>query len=929
MTEKNTIHLCVISHTHWDREWYMSLELMKLRLVDLIDHCLDILEENPSYRFHLDAQIVVLEDYLSIRAEREQELKKYISEGRLLVGPWYLQNDFYLTSGEATVRNLLVGKKVAERFGNCQKVGYAPDQFGNISQLPQILNNFDIDNFIFGRGYAQGFKNEDGREQMLPLPLEFVWEGADESKVLAVHMALWYNNVQRFSENMEKSKKLVLRSVNAMKNRTQFPYYLLMNGVDHLEAQENLLPLLSELQQHLPDDMEIHQATLSDYIADLRSYMETHSISLTTQKGELRQGRDWSLLKGCMSSRSYLKILNVQAQERLETQLEPLYTMMEMNGMSGIYSHDHFNYLWKKLLRNHPHDSICGCSRDEVHHRMEESYASIKQTSDEMLRRGLLAAAAHVQLDQKNPEDSLIVVANTTQKSRSDTVEAELDFPIREAVSNFALYAPNGEEVPFTVLDKRQAEKDIFSPINLPGHLPVDRYRIRFTAKDMAPFSFRGYRVTKKDGALSVATNQSLICEHDQPIILENRYLKVTVNADGVVSLLHLASGRQFCNIFEWEDTADKGDSYVYHPTNCAPIYGNAFPASVSGWQNGELTTCEITRTMLLPKNYDFENQCRSTELVACETKLILSLNPDSETLQVQYEIDNRASDHRLRLLICSGILSEVSIADTPFDVISRGEDAHWFNTMSKVMPNTSFAVLEDNIGGLAVFTEGQHEYEHLKEQRALAFTVIRSTGAITRNAATDRVEGGDQWLCPENQCLRVMRGRFGLYPYQGNWVDAEIPVLAKCFRNPLLSLFAPVDTRKFAGGRPAVQDTEIQEFFYRADPWEKATLPKEQSTLDVTGKGLLVTALKLAEDGKSFVLRVANMTDSVQNGSVTQSEKLYSSTMAEQKKEYLGTGTQILQWKKKEIRTFIIDINGIDPTTIEEMTASLRLEIM
>lgn len=177
-TEKQeTLHLCVISHTHWDREWYMPLELMKIRLVDLIDHCLDILKKEPTYRFHLDAQTVVLEDYLSIRAGSEQELRQYISEGRLLVGPWYLQNDFYLTSGEATVRNLLVGKQVAEHFGRCEKVGYAPDQFGNISQLPQILRNFGIDNFIFGRGYFQGTTDSNGRETLLPLPLEFAWEG--------------------------------------------------------------------------------------------------------------------------------------------------------------------------------------------------------------------------------------------------------------------------------------------------------------------------------------------------------------------------------------------------------------------------------------------------------------------------------------------------------------------------------------------------------------------------------------------------------------------------------------------------------------------------------------------------------------------------------------------------------------------------------
>lgn len=101
----------------------------------------------------MDAQTVVLEDYLEIRPGKRELLKKYIEKGNIIVAPWYLQNDFYLTSGEATIRNLLEGRRLAKEFGGCGTAGYAPDQFGNISQLPQILQNFGIDNFVFGRGY--------------------------------------------------------------------------------------------------------------------------------------------------------------------------------------------------------------------------------------------------------------------------------------------------------------------------------------------------------------------------------------------------------------------------------------------------------------------------------------------------------------------------------------------------------------------------------------------------------------------------------------------------------------------------------------------------------------------------------------------------------------------------------------------------------
>lgn len=88
----------VVSHTHWDREWYKPFEVFRIKLVRLIDEVLDIINENASFIFHLDAQTVVLEDYLAIRPEKEEILKKYISSGNIVVGPWYLQNDFYLTS---------------------------------------------------------------------------------------------------------------------------------------------------------------------------------------------------------------------------------------------------------------------------------------------------------------------------------------------------------------------------------------------------------------------------------------------------------------------------------------------------------------------------------------------------------------------------------------------------------------------------------------------------------------------------------------------------------------------------------------------------------------------------------------------------------------------------------------------------------------
>ena len=148
------LNLFVISQTHWDREWYQTFQAYRKRLVFMMDELIEHMEKDVNYKyFHMDGQTIMLEDYLKIRPENEDRLKKLIQQGRLIIGPWYVMPDEFLVSGESLVRNLQKGFEFQElTVYKPMKCGYVVDIFGHNSQFPQILKAFGMNSAILFRG---------------------------------------------------------------------------------------------------------------------------------------------------------------------------------------------------------------------------------------------------------------------------------------------------------------------------------------------------------------------------------------------------------------------------------------------------------------------------------------------------------------------------------------------------------------------------------------------------------------------------------------------------------------------------------------------------------------------------------------------------------------------------------------------------------
>ena len=378
MAEVSDFRFLVVPHTHWDREWYLPFEQFRLRLGAVVDGVLDTLERDDSFTsFTLDGQAIVLEDYVEVRPENEERLRALLAAGRLEVGPSYVLPDEILVSAESLVRNLLLGRRVCRRFGvEPSGAGYLPDSFGHPAQLPQILAGFGIRTFLFSRGMG---------DEIDDVGVVFRWR-AGPVEVVASQMLPHYDNFARltwFHDAEERVRAIVERFGVVVRGAGQ-DEIVLANGSDHVAIEPELPEILGELGQTTGGEFRIGRYDEHAPLAD----------ELPVHEGELVGSRLQNVLRGVNSARIYLK----QANERADRRLLSIETAAALRTLreGAPYPDADLRLAWRDLLRNHPHDSICGCSCDEVHRDMLVRYEQLDRTLDYVEREAVGVGGALV-----------------------------------------------------------------------------------------------------------------------------------------------------------------------------------------------------------------------------------------------------------------------------------------------------------------------------------------------------------------------------------------------------------------------------------------------------------------------------------------------------------------------------------------------------
>ncbi|NUQ00904.1 MAG: alpha-mannosidase, partial [Armatimonadetes bacterium] len=463
----HTLH--VISHSHWDREWYLPLELHRRRLVTLLDDLLEVFDRDPAFgSFHLDGQAIPLEDYLAIRPQQRARLQRAAQARRLTVGPWYVLQDEFLTSAEAQARNLLYGLRAAAEFAPPLMVGYLADSFGHIGQMPALLRGFGIDNAVFGRGLR---KFDPSADPALPAGergyhSELTWRGADGAEILGVLMTNWYSNAMDIPSEPAACVARFGAIRDAAARYATTPHLLLMNGCDHTPCQLNISELIATGRAGL-DETIVH-SRLDDYLAAVRDSLGELEVATGELRSEYTDG--WGTLTDVLSARLYLKQANWRCQGELEHYLEPLQAL---GGLLGLAPDRDFRaYLWKLLLQNHPHDSICGCSIDPVHREMETRFEKVEQLAGQLAGEGLQALATQVDTSPLPDGASAVVVFNPLGFDREELVEAVLDWPEETALAALRVTNAAGEELPAELAEDQGRVWDY--------DLPADRFRVPY-----------------------------------------------------------------------------------------------------------------------------------------------------------------------------------------------------------------------------------------------------------------------------------------------------------------------------------------------------------------------------------------------------------------------------------------------------------------
>ena len=715
---------------------------------------LERLEADETLTFTLDGQLATVDDYLEIRPESEERIRSLVEAGRLALGPWQTLMDEFLVDGETTLRNLEAGMRRAEQFGGAMRVGYLPDMFGHVAQMPQILRAAGIDTAVVWRGVPAAVDFH-----------RFVWEGIDGSSVVAEYLPGGYGNAAYIFD--------VPGPVDLRPFEERFrPWFgsdpvLGMVGTDHK-------PLVHDFSARVPDGATV--GTLGEYVANAAPE------GLRRWRGELRSAARANLLPGVVSARIDLKAACARAERWLERYAEPLQALYGGSDRPEPF----FAQAWTRMFQNSAHDSICGCSTDDASAQVLARYTEAEHIGRELAQRAVAQIAAEV------PRGAFAVV-NPSPRERTDLVE--LDVVVPDEWDAVELELPDGRRLPTqevrreppfeweaklagaevaAVIARRLHGREIFGRI-VNGFRIKDREAILQVGDEPDP---EFLDVEQLVGELSLAT---AVGEWTLRVVaLPKRTIVAAVPAPplGWTSVRPVHVPGTVPGTCPMPDVSrltrivrgkDIGDSYNYAPPADDVLVDVPTAERLETVEDGPLRRVDV-----LHRTYVWDDR-------SVETRTRFEQRAGESFVRVRLELDNTCNDQRVRVHVPLLEPAESSRAEGQFAVVERSlevEGGHG-EVAVPTFPASAFVAA----GGIALLLDHVTEYEVVGDE--LALTALRSIGYISLNANPSREEpAGPEIAIPAAQLRGPRSFSFAYYPSPDSVAEP-----AEAYRHPFLTV--------------------------------------------------------------------------------------------------------------------------------------------
>lgn len=880
MQKKYKMH--VISGTHWDREWRHTAEQSKLRLVDLMDSTMNILENNKDYLcFCVDGGTVIIEDYLTVRPENEERLKNLIEKKKMQFVSWYTLPETFTVAPEALIRNLLTGISMAKKYGGAIKTGYTATSYGQVSQLPQIYSGFGLKTAMFYRGTNKHV-----------LPPFFKWQSPDGTEI---HVHKTFDDVTRTNWFFYAHQPLVLgkkpRDTSYTYDSQNVPVHLCDEGLyermftllketpgfnknpealkealdyitthtkeyavnNHLLALNledndkpfNLLPEMIEELNKFSDEVEIVQNSFDNYIEEVTASLEEKD--LYTHKGELRytaieRGGWGGLLGATHSSRIKLKLMNDQAETGLLYYAEPYASIASFFGRE--YPKKYLERAWYALLKNHAHDSICGAALEQAHKDMEYGFSIARTVSEEVTARSIASIFSNID-SSKDFEDcaNTITLLNPLNIKRKEIVPVIIDLPESEK-EFFDILDNKGDIIDYELLSSENIRMTVERELDTTTTFPVTRKRMLLNVS----VPQMGYTT------LGLKTREPKYIADPRPMgerkliarpngILENDFIKVTFNSNGTFNLLNKETGKVIESLHYFTDSGEIGGAHSSVKPQRNQIYTSlGCSASISMMESNTLRgVFKVDLIMKIPSSATDSD--RGENLVELPVSSWVSLCKNESFLRIRTRINNNARDHKLCVNLPTQVKTDDADVESAFSIERRpilwtntGDNAEGFYPFQ---PMQNFIDLSDGKEGLAIMAKGLREYEVSDDEaRTVAITLLRTHRSYMTANSVMTPEESHKYTGVHS--FGELEYQYAIYPHTGNWESGKVLEQAYKFKMDL----------KAIQGVPVKGGLESTGSFIRIEPEGK----------------VILSALKSKEDGTGIILRFWNPTGETQN---------------------------------------------------------------